>query len=82
MATLEIVDVELCRDCVVVAHNGIEYGQEFEHEPMSKIHWNEGISLKEDEDGYTDPFFSHRDCDGCEQTLAGDRYECEITRSV
>lgn len=82
MATIELVDVELCADCVVVAHNGRETGVEYDFEPMSKLYHDETVSLKPDEDGFTDPFFSWANCDGCETNLGGERYDCVVARSV
>ena len=77
----EIQVLELCTDCVVCAHGSMsdhEY-DELEIKPLSKFEGlNATVSLREDEEGNSDPFFSYGGCDGCETTLGGSRYECNV----
>lgn len=78
MATIELIKIELCPDCVMASVSGEAENTDFE--PLSKLYVGDTVSLDIDEDGASDPFFSWDNCDGCETDLGGERYECTLAR--
>lgn len=75
MATINMADLEFCPDCVQMIANG--EGTDAHSEAMIEL-WGEGINgvlgltlnCPEDCDGY----FTWRSCNGCGDTLGGDRH--------
>lgn len=81
MATIELIKVELCSDCVYAEGTG-ETPESATFEPLSKLYYGDTMSVDVDDEGASDPFFSWANCDGCETDLGGERYACTIARSV
>lgn len=73
-------DAQVCSDCLIASagYSEHELGQAYsvEHPPLSMFacYDDYAIDLTDDE-----PHFSSHACDGCGETLAGDRYDATVT---
>jgi hypothetical protein len=88
MALWETYEVALCGDCIYMDANGWD-----EHEtgeplpvptPLSLLPRGVLIGVKACGDGdgcecRYDPHFASTPCRGCGNSLAGDRYDCEVS---
>lgn len=84
----ETTTIWVCQDCLIAHANG-EIADDVEHAPLTKLEglevtlgitenehndWCELLDLVSLECGCEHIEFSPADCDGCEQTLAGERH--------
>ncbi len=71
---LDAGDALVCTTCVLASagYDEHEIGEPFEHEPLALLEGYRVIALDDE------PSFSWRACEGCEQTLGGDRYRVNL----
>lgn len=81
MKVIEEYDVELCDDCVAAdaGYSEHEMGRPYstEHPPLSLIMHQEYVLERKDDDPC--PFFSSSPCDGCGETLGGNRTDYTVS---
>lgn len=74
--SLEMTPISICQCCLLVLANGECCDEHDGPEPMNKLagYW---VAPGDGEGG-----FSWTECEGCGQTLGGDRYEATIIERV